>query len=154
MNNKNHYILCKKNFNQELVYIHYSEADGFKFKPKNQLKYNGIKVNEMVVINSSFIEKVLKRKIKRKLDSYLQFLIQLLDEGTEDPTSLRHALTDLDRYRRTILNKYRNYLDKKYIDLLLKKLDVLERELKNKLFLCISKQPIEEEYENERRRGR
>ena len=127
---------------------------GYKFKPKNEVNYNGVKVNEMVIINPSFIEKVLKRKIKKKLDLYLQFLIRLLDEGTEDPTSLRFALTDLDKYRRTIINKYRNYLEKKYIDLLLKKIDVLERELKAKMFLTMQNDVYEEEYEQERRRGR
>lgn len=153
MKENNHYALCKSKLGKELVYINYQFSDGFKFKPKNEINYNGVKVNEMVVINPSFIEKVLKRKIKKKLDLYIQFLIRLLDEGTEDPTSLRHALNDLDRYRRTIINKYRNYLDKKYIELLLKKLDVLERELKSKLISCMSKQP-EQEYESERRRGR
>ena len=79
----------------------------------------------------------------------------MLDDGTEDPSNLRHALNDLDRYRRTIINKYRNYLDKHYVDLLLKKLDVLERELKSKwMLLCMQMQPEEEEYENEHRRGR
>lgn len=154
MNQNNRYILCKSKKSNEIVYLNYNSAKGFKFKPKNEISYNGIKVNEMVVINPSFIEKVLKRKIKKKLDLYLQFLIKLLDEGSEEPTSLRHALTDLERYRRTIINKYRNYLEKKYIDLLLKKLDVLERELKNKLFLSMQNSYPEEEYEQERRRGR
>lgn len=154
MNKNNRYILCKSKKSDEIVYLNYDSTKGFKFKPKNEISYNGIKVNQMVVINPSFIEKVLKRKIKKKLDLYLQFLIKLLDEGSEDPTSLRHALTDLEKYRRTIINKYRNYLEKKYIDLLIKKLDVLERELKAKMFLMLQNNDYEEEYEQERRRGR
>ncbi len=155
MENINRYVLCKSNNGKELVYLNYNSSEGFKFKPKNQVKYNGIKVNKMVIINPSFIEKVLKRKVKRKLDLYLQFLINLLDDENEDPTTLTHALNDLDRYRRTIINKYRNYLDKKYVDLLLKKINLLEREIKEKLFLCMQKeiQP-EEEFEQEHRRGR
>lgn len=155
MENINRYVLCKGNKGKELVYLNYNSTDGFKFKPKNEVNYNGIKVNQMVIINPSFIEKVLKRKVKRKLDLYLQFLINLLDDGNEDPTSLRHALNDLDKYRRTIINKYRAYLDKKYVDLLLKKIDVLERKLKEKLFFCMQKGLYQkEEYEQERRRGR
>ena len=155
MENINRYVLCKSNNGKELVYLNYNSSEGFKFKPKNQVKYNGIKVNKMVIINHSFIEKVLKRKVKRKSDLYLQFLINLLDDENEDPTTLTHALNDLDRYRRTIINKYRNYLDKKYVDLLLKKINLLEREIKEKLFLCMQKeiQP-EEEFEQEHRRGR
>lgn len=155
MANVNRYVLCKNNNNKELVYLNYNLSEGFKFKPKNKVKYNGVKVNEMVIINPSFVEKVLKRKIKHKLDLYLQFLIKLLEEDNTDPTNLRHALNDLERYRRTIINKYRAYLDKKYVDLLLKKIDVLEREIKEKLFLCMQKeiQP-EEELQETRRRGR
>ena len=110
MEKTNRYVLCKKENSSSLVYFNYEVLDGYKFKPKSGAKYNGVKVNEMMIINPSFIEKVLKRKIKRKLETYLQFLITLLDEGNEDPTSLRHALTDLDRYRRIVINKYRNYL--------------------------------------------
>ena len=154
----NRYVLCKSKQSSELVYLNYSAKDGFKFKPKNEVTYNGIKVNEMVIINQSFIEKVLKRKIKRKLDLYLQFLINLLDSEDEDPTNLRFALNDLDKYRQTIINKYRNYLDKKYVNLLLKKIEVLERELKEKLFFALQKsvreQNYEQDYEQERRRGR
>lgn len=155
MENINRYVLCKGSKTKELVYVNYNFKEGFKFKPKNKIPYNGIKVNEMVIINPSFIEKVLKRKVKRKLDLYLQFLISLLEEENEDPTSLRHALNDLNRYRRIIINKYQAYLDKKYVNLLLKKIDVLERELKEKLFFCMQKGlQQEEEYEQERRRGR
>lgn len=155
MNQNNRYVLCKNNKSDELVCLNYDITKGFKFKPKNEINYNGVKVNEMVIINPSFIEKILKRKIKKKLDLYLQFLIRLLDDGTEDPTSLRHALTDLDKYRRTIINKYRVYLEKKYVDLLFKKIDVLERELKAKMLLITQKSnDYEEEYEQERRRGR
>ena len=154
MKQDNRYILCRKNHNNEIVYLNYDKSGGFKFKPKNEIIYNGVKVNEMVIVNHGFIEKVLKRKIKKKLDVYLQFLIQLLDEDNETPTSLHYALNDLDRYKRTIINKYRNYLDKKYIDLLLKKIDVLERELKTKMILNIQRNDMDEEYEQERRRGR
>lgn len=154
MKESSRYILCKKKHEQELIYLNYDIKGGFKFKPKNKVEYSGVKVNEMVVINPSFIEKVLKRKIKKKLDSYLHFLIMLLDNEDTDPTNLRHALNDLEKYRRTVINKYRNYLDKKYIDLLLKKMDVLERELKTKVLLALAKEPVEEEYEQERRRGR
>ena len=109
----------------------------------------------MVIMNPSFIEKVLKRKIKHRLDLYIKFLISLLEDETSDPTSLRHALNDLEKYRRTIINKYRNYLDKKYVELLLKKIEVLERELKDKLFYSMqNKLQPEEELEQTHRRGR
>ena len=48
MANVNRYVLCKNNNNKELVYLNYNLSEGFKFKPKNEVKYNGVKVNENV----------------------------------------------------------------------------------------------------------
>ena len=78
MNNK-HYYLSLEDYNGEVVYIDYNKLKGFKFIPKNKVKYDGIVVNQMILINPSFIETVLKKKIKRKLDSYLQYIVHILD---------------------------------------------------------------------------
>ena len=111
-----------------------------------------MEVNKMVVINPSLIEKVLKKKIKRKLDLYLQFIVNVIDDEDTDPSNLRYVLDDLERYRRTIINKYQRYLDEKYINLLLKKIEILNNELKTKLIYM--RTPIEKEEEKESRRSR
>ena len=111
-----------------------------------------MEVNKMVVINPSLIEKVLKKKIKRKLDLYLQFIVSVIDDEDTDPSNLRYVLDDLERYRRTIINKYQHYLDEKYINLLLKKIEVLNNELKTKLIYMRKSIEKEEEKENNRTR--
>ena len=58
----------------------------------------------------------------------------------------------MERYRRTIINKYQRYLDEKYINLLLKKIELLNNEIKTKLLYM--KEPIEKEDEKETRRSR
>ena len=246
-----HYYLTMDSLDGNDVYIDYNRLKGFKVIPKNNVKYDGIIVSEMVLINPSFIEKVLKKKIKRKLDTYLNYIIQIL-EDTDDygnltvknkiifyleyivevtntveenkkvkelskriqpylrkievllveaeknravkklKQELQHyfktiygllsedttiktvkiklnlcyngifqvlalveedgiidmALDDLDRYRRTIINKYRAFLDDHYVELLLKKIGVLERELRLKQ---VYKFPKEETIENTRK---
>ena len=101
----------------------------------NKIKYKGVKVNTLVIMKSSFIEKLLKKKIKRKLDYYLQNIISLLDddEGTTD--GVRSALTELDRYKTIVEFKYKKYLNQNYLNLLYKKIAVLERELKMRLLI-------------------
>ena len=79
------------------------------------------------------IEKLLKKKVKRKLDFYLQYIISLMDNDEDDGTGLKEALNDLERYKSIVEYKYRKYLDQKYINLLLKKIDILEHELKMKI---------------------
>jgi hypothetical protein len=147
---ENTYTIVKETYNGEKVYIDYSKLNGFKFTPKNSIKYKGIKVNTLLVIKPSFIEKLLKKKVKRKLDFYLNYIISLMDNDEEDGTGLSEAYNDLKRYKSIVEYKYRKYLDQKYINLLLKKIDILEHELKMKMIYL-----QEEVYElEERRRSR
>ena len=132
--NEKHYYVCKKGDDREILYLDYNKLKGFDFTPKNNAKYDGIVVNKMVIIKPSMIEKVLKRKIKRKLDLYLKLIINFIDsdDGT-DTSALREALNDLSRYKNIVEYKYRKYLDEKYLQILLKKIAVLEYELNSRL---------------------
>ena len=127
--------LNKKNkYNGKLSNLNSKSLDGLSIKPKNNLKYD-MEVKEVLVVNQVYIEKILRKKITRKLDYFLKYIVALID-GSEDasnPENLRLALDDLAHYRSIIEFKYRKYLDEKYISLLLQKIDMLEHEIKVKL---------------------
>lgn len=109
---------------------------GYKVTPKNKIRYEGVVVNEMLIIKPSLIEKLLKRKIGSKLDNYLQYIINILEEDDDtDSGKISTVLSDLNRYREIIKTNYRQYLDAKYTELLLKKIELLEYELKKKLMV-------------------
>ena len=79
---------------------------------------------------------------------YLQYIISILDdEESGDLTGLRSALNDLSRYKDTVINRYQAYLDEKYVALLLKKIELLEHELKMKIIHY--KESVEKEIEKE-----
>lgn len=145
------YTIVKEQTNGDKIYIDYSKIKGYEVKPRNNVKYDGVKVNSLVIMKPSFVEKLLKKKVKRKLDFYLQYIISLMDNNEEDGNvgNLKLALDDLARYKSIVEYKYRKYLDQKYINLLLKKMDILEHEIKMKL---IYKQ--EEVYEMEEKIGK
>ena len=143
-----HYKVAKLSHN-DMILVDYELLDGFKVMPKNNLKYPGIEVDSIVIVKPSFIEKVIKKKVKIKLDYYLKYLISIVDD--ESDSDARKALNSLSRYRDIVEYKYRKYLDDKYINILLKKIDLLERELKSKIVY----QKIREDkvvYEEETRR--
>lgn len=127
------YILVKKSDKNETVYINFSSAKGYEFKPKNLVKYPGVKVNSLILIKPSFVEKILKKKIKRKLNLYLQYFIDAIDENADDDTNLLIVLDDLEKFKRILSNKYKAYLDEKYMKLLNRKIALLENEMKNKI---------------------
>lgn len=121
---------------------------GFKIRPLNNVTYDGVQVNKLLIIKPSFVEKILKRKTKRKLELYLEFVINMLesDDGSNSG-KISLALNDLSRYKSIIKNNYRLYLDDLYYNLLMKKIDVIEKELKvRKMYLDMTYQ---EEYKME-----
>ena len=128
------YYICDKD-NNEIVYgyIHYNRLHGFKIRPQNNVPYDGVEVSRLVLVEPNLIKKVLKRKIKHKLDAYLVFLFSVIDDDDEDPDTLELVIDDVSRYKSIIINKYSKFLDKKYIKGLLKKVGMVELELKSKL---------------------
>ena len=131
MSTKRYYI-NKKNPNKEIIFIDYDRMKGFDFSPKNNINYDGIVVNKMVIIKPSMIKKVLMRKIKKKLDLYLKLIIRFIEsDDSDNGESLREALNDLTRYKSIIAHKYRKYLDEKYLTILAKKINILEQKLSN-----------------------
>lgn len=133
MAQNNFYVIEKHKYDDKVVQIDCGKMNGFKITPKNEIEYDGVVVNSLLLMKPSFIEKILKKKNKIKLEYYLQYMIALTENDDEDPSTIREALNDLTRYKDIIEYKYRKYLDDKYIDILLKKVNLLEHELKTKL---------------------
>jgi len=144
------YKICKNEKQDNITLANY-EREGFNFKPLNKVKYPGIKVNSLVIVNQNFIEKILKRKIKKRLDLFVRLMITVVEDDDNDPDDVMKALNELSRYKSIIINKYRKFLDEKYVTLLLKKMSFLERELKQKI-IYIDDIFYEEVNENRRTR--
>lgn len=150
------YTVIKTKYDGEVTLKNYKEIEGYKVSPKNSFPYKGIAVESMYLIKPSFIEKIIKKKIKRKLEFYLNYLINLSDTD-DDGASARIALDELTRYKEAVEFKYRKFLDDKYLNLLNKKISLLEHEIKSKMITKPSKdikyeEPIEEKEETRRRR--
>jgi hypothetical protein len=129
---KYHYSLFKNHDISYIVSLDPNRIKGFLVKPKNKLKSNGIKVNNAVIIEPSLIDKVLKRKNKKRLDFYIEYIMQLLEDDDASDEEVSVALSAIDRYQSIIRNKYRIFLEEKYINELLKKTNFLKEELKKK----------------------
>ena len=123
-----HYLISKKSINGDVVYLNITDNMGYKVNPKEGLLYDGIKVNEIVFVKHDLINKIIQRKIRNKLDMYINYLID-----DDDDSDARRALDDLQRYRYFIKKKYARFLDPKYAVLLNNKLDILERNLSTKV---------------------
>lgn len=136
------YIILKTK-KEENTILDSKKIGGYKLSPRNSFEYPGIAVDSLILIKTSFIEKILKKKIKRKLDYYLKYIINLIDE-TDDGSSYKEALNEMSKYKDMVEYKYRMYLDDKYINILLKKISLLEYEIKSKTIKLTPK--IEKKY--------
>ncbi|MBR3209462.1 MAG: hypothetical protein IKF82_04255 [Bacilli bacterium] len=131
--NRSYYIIDKTK--KEIVngYINESQIHGFGIKPQNNIPYEGIEVSHLTLIDSELIKRVLIKKTKRKLNTYLNFLIAIIDDDDTDGEALELVIDDAERYKRIILEKYSKFLEKSYIKSLLRRLNYVEKELKKKL---------------------
>lgn len=149
---KNCYQLYKKNNFDKFMNL--NKLDGLDITPKNSSRY-GMNVKKLDVIDKTFVEQILKKRVKRKLELYLKFIVEYMDDGNDDGTSLNQILNDLKRYKQILQYKYLKYLGEKQTDMLLKKLALIERELSIKVYIIEEKQKAyenEEELTNSRRR--
>src|SRR5574344_1643063 len=151
-----HYLVYRKE--QECYsFINEKDINGFIFRPLHDECY-GISVSKIILIKPEFIERVLKKKIKRKLDLYLEIIMEMFDEDDEweDPSNLRHALNSLERFKSLIRNNYRIYLEERYLKILANKIALIEKELKQRItyleYMELEKENKEEELENKRSR--
>jgi len=67
MTNRQYYNIVKQTQPGDVVYFDFQKiSEGFNITPKNQMQYDGVVVNKLVIIKRTFVEKLLKRKIKKK----------------------------------------------------------------------------------------
>ena len=140
------YLLIKDK-KEEKVELDLNKIHGFTFNPQNNIEYDGIVVDSMKITKPELIEKILKKKIKRKITLYTQLIIELIESAEEDDGTIDIVLNDLERYKRVIRNNYEAYLSKKYVELLFKKIEILENELKTKQIFLKANEEVEKKGE-------
>ncbi len=126
--NKHGYFVAKDNHNKEILYMEYDKIKGFEMMPKNDAKREDvISVNKMILIKPSFVNKVIKLKIDKKMKSLYDKFNYLLT--TEDEEGTAAVLDEAVRYRQFLINNYVAFLGEKYRDLILNKLQIMINEL-------------------------
>lgn len=134
MIDKRYYVVKEKNTNT-ITYYEYDKREGYDMSPKKSAKIeDAINVNKVVIINPSLAEKVARKKFDIKFRKLVQLLNVIFESDDETGASYHEGLDELSKIRLELNNKYRKYLEKEEADILEKKLDLLEMELKNRLF--------------------
>ena len=120
----NSFIL--KNDDEEKKVLLYEEKKSYSFTPKNGYK----RVKKITVLDKDMVSSILEDKIIKKYNLLIKIIYDLITSDDTTSGDVLAAYTELDRIRNILLYKYNEYLRKEFIDKYLKKLYVLELELR------------------------
>lgn len=131
------FVISKNEDTQTITYKEYQNLNGYDFKPKNKLsKEDIINVDEMVIINPSLIKKLISKKCKKTLERILKMISFIYDEDDTGEESVELALNEMSKFRNLLETKYKEYMEEKDYKLMIKKIEILENEVKlRKLYL-------------------
>lgn len=152
INDRNYYV-SKTDKSNETIYLELEKYDGYEIKPKAKKK-NEIEVSKIIFVNSDLSEKIIRKKIDKKIVNLLKDLNDMDDNGT-DEGSIKRSLMDAEKLRIQIINNYIKYLGHTYESLTLKKIQIIINELRFRLF-TLKQYEMNEDYQEKResKRGR
>lgn len=157
---KRSYSVSRSEKSNEVVYFEYDKIDGYKVTPKAKKK-DSIEVSKIVFINDSMSEKIIRKKIDKKI-AYLLSQLKLIEEdGNPDEGGIKRNLMDAEKLKLQIINNYVKYLGNTYQSLTLKKIQIIINQLRFKLYTIrdLERENFfymdrEEDYNMNTRRGR
>ncbi len=128
--------------------------EGFRYVPK--FRQNELKVKEILIVKKELIDALIEASFDKKYKQILEFYFKILSDSDEGDTNgkLMLALDEVARLRQIIIKKYQKTLSKKMSEKLLKKLKILENELRIKIidYKMIKEQQMVPEIEKGKRR--
>lgn len=130
------FLVVKEKNSKEIKYFDYDKLDGYNLKAKKDLHFmDAIDVNRIIIINPSFIEKIATKKINAKFDRLINMIQIVCDNEEDDETGegYRIALDEANKLKMELWNKYKKYISEEKLDLMTKKIEILEDELKLRL---------------------
>ncbi len=144
------YLINKKHRDESVVSIR--ELDGYKFKPKAK---NGkyIKVNEVTVVDRVMIDRILSMKFDKSFKQLVALALRVINDEDADDAEAELVLDEVELVRQVLLNRYQKFLSYEKEQLFLKKLRLIENELRVKQ-VQIKQKAIYLEQQEEKSRGR
>ena len=141
------YYLHKNNQTGEILYLEYEKIKGYPITPKTKIE-DAIEVNKVVLVNPSFSQKVIRKKVEIKL-KYLIQLLEKIEEDGADEGAIKQSIIEAEKLRVNILNRYIKYLGNTYGSYSLKKIAIIINQLKIKLYTIDMQKKLLNNYPND-----
>lgn len=144
MKNSLSYLIIKSKDTKSCSNKDFKELHGYKVVPKKtSIRSNMIKVNQMNLIDPILIEKMLRKKIEKKIETLIFKIVNVMDSDDDDDAE--KALTEAERLKYILVNEYQEFLEKEYINKTSKKLQIIIDELKVRMMMKYRYDNVKEE---------
>ncbi len=131
------------------------KIDGYHLTTKGNVHFSdGIDISSIIITDPEFINRVATKKIKSKFDRLISMMQIVCEVGDDDETGEGYliALNEAEKLRMELWNKYKSYISAKKLELMLKKIAILEDELKLRYTVLMN--TLEEKEEKEKGHSR
>ena len=130
-----------------------TQIEGFKYIPKVK---NKLKVNQMIVVNPEIIYSLVDFSFNKKYKKILELYLLILqnEENSTSDGNLMEILNETARLRSILIRKYQKFLSKQATEKFLKKLKIIENEVRAKIIDYNIMHKIELEEEKTKGKGR
>ena len=146
------YLINKSHQDESVVSIR--ELEGYQFKPRST-KDSYIKVNKVTIVDRVMIDKILTMKFNKSFKKVVALALQVINDEDSDEGNVTIVLGEVELVREILLNRYQKFLSYEKEQLFLKKLRLIENELRMKQVAIKRKaQMLEMQEEKTRSRGR
>ncbi len=123
------YLINKGHHDDSVVRL--ESTDGYKFKPKVQ-KDKYIKVNEVTIVDRKMIDQILSVKFDKSFKRVVAMALAVINDEESDETACEVVLDEVELVRQVLLNRYQKFLNYEKEQLFLKKLRLIENEMRVK----------------------
>ena len=144
------YLINKNHRDDSVVSI--KELDGYTFTPKPG-KGNYIKVKEVKIVDKVMIEKILSMKFDKSFKQLVALALRVINDDEADDDTAMLVLDEVELVRQILLERYHKYISKEKEKLFLKKLRIIENEIRVKQ-IKIKQKAIYLEQQEEKSHGR
>ena len=129
------YLLNKKNKNESI--LDFDDIEGYTFRPKKSNNY--LNVDNVKIVNKDMIDRILTIKYEKAFKRLVSLAMSVLENEDASSEDTRIVLDETELVREILLNKYQKFLTQEKEKLFLKKLRLIENEMRMKQVEIVAK---------------
>ncbi len=123
------YLINKKHHDESIV--SFKDVDGYTFKPRSK-NDSYIKVKAVKIVDKVMIDKILTMKFDKLFRQVVAMAMHVINDEDASEDDAQIVLDEVELVREILLNRYQKFLNYEKEQLFLKKLRLIENEMRLK----------------------